>query len=265
MTPSSILNHWDSGRLWPEVPSAEAGFDVAAAYRGALQVRALRIARGETPVGYKIGFTNRTIWPRYNVFAPIWGPVWNSTLTLCDGSGSLSLAGTCQPRIEPETVFGIKSTPVPNASLEDLFDAIAWVAPGFEIVDAHLPGWKFAAPDAVLDGSLHARLLVGRKTPVHTLAANAGQLHAVLAAATVTLRRADTAIDRGTGANVLDSPLNALHHFLTELRQCPGAPDLAPGDVITTGTWTDAWPVAPGQAWSAEFSRPWSNLQVEFR
>jgi 2-keto-4-pentenoate hydratase len=81
MTPSSILEHWDSGRLWTEAPSADAGFDMAAAYQTALQVRALRLERGEVPAGFKIGFTNRTIWPRYDVFAPIWGSVYGSTLT----------------------------------------------------------------------------------------------------------------------------------------------------------------------------------------
>ena len=265
MTPEYMLDHYDRGQLWDAGPGAAPGFDVAAAYQSALRLAALRLARGEKRVGYKIGFTNRTIWPRYNVFAPIWGPVWNSTLMLCDGAGSLSLAGTCQPRIEPETVFGMQSTPAPNASLEDLFDAIAWVAQGFEIVDSHLPGWKFAAPDAVADGSLHARLLVGRQTPVRQMAASAEQLHAVLAAATATLRKGNAVIDQGQGANVLHSPLKALHHFLAELRSCPGASDLMPGDVVTTGTWTDAWPVAPGESWSAEFSPPLPGLKVEFR
>ena len=35
-----------------------------------------RLDRGDTPVGFKIGFTNRTIWPIYGVHAPIWAPVW---------------------------------------------------------------------------------------------------------------------------------------------------------------------------------------------
>ena len=264
MTPQAILDHWDRGQLWPEVPSADAGFDVAAAYQCALQLAELRQARNERPLGYKVGFTNRSIWPRYNVFAPIWGQLWSSTLTLCDGEGALSLAGTCQPRIEPETVFGLKSTPAPGASVDQLFDAIDWVAPGFEIVDSHLPGWKFAAPDAVADGGLHARLLVGRRTPVKDLALSAAQLHDVLAAASVTLRKGGETADRGRGANVLDSPLQALAHFLKELRGCPGAADLMPGDVVTTGTWTDAWPVAAGETWSAEFSSPLSSLTVHF-
>ena len=129
-----------------------AGFDVSAAYQNALAVRDLRIARGEVPRGFKIGFTNRNIWPRYNVYAPIWGTVYDTTLTFCDGHGAVSLTSSCQPRIEPEAVFGMKSTPTINASLDDLFETIDWVAPGFEVVQSHLPDWKFKAADTVADG-----------------------------------------------------------------------------------------------------------------
>ncbi len=264
MTPQTLLDHLDSGQLWTEAPSVNASFDMRAAYQSALEVRKLRITRGEVPRGYKIGFTNRNIWSRYNVFAPIWGVVWNSGLSFCEGDGKVSLANCCQPRIEPETVFGMLSTPAVNASLEELFNAIDWVAPGFEIVQSHLPGWKFAAPDSVADGGLHARLLIGRKVPIRDVATNAGQLDAVLSAAQVTLLKGDDVVERGCGANVLDSPLRALHHFLQELRQCPGAPELMPGDVITTGTWTDAWPIQPAERWTAAFSAPLSRLGVEF-
>ncbi|NBO20261.1 MAG: hydratase, partial [Proteobacteria bacterium] len=43
-------------------------------------MRALRLARGERGRGFKLGFTNRSIWPIYGVYAPIWGTVYDSTL-----------------------------------------------------------------------------------------------------------------------------------------------------------------------------------------
>ncbi len=263
MTPNLLLQHIDSGQAWT-TPSS--GFtDMPSAYQRALQVRALRIARGEVPKGFKIGFTNRTIWPRYGVFAPIWGTVWDTTVTHCDGEGVVSIANTCQPRIEPETVFGMRATPPANATLEQLFDAIDWIAPGFEVVQSHMPDWKFAAPDTAADSGLHARLLIGRKLPLREVASSADALNALLGNAEVTLHKGDVIIDHGRGSNVLDSPLRALHYFLAELRRCPGAPDLSPGDVITTGTWTDAWPILPGDTWSAQFSIPGFALNVSYQ
>ena len=264
MNPQTLLDHLDQGRLWPAPLSARAGFNLDAAYAQALAVRELRIARGERPRGYKVGFTNRTIWARYNVFAPIWGTVWDTTLTLCNGEGRVSLASTCQPRLEPETVFGLKATPVANATLDGLFDAIDWVAPGFEIVQSHLPDWKFLPADTGAAGALHAHLLVGPRVALGELATNAGDLDALLANAGVTLLKNEEPVELGQGSNVLDSPLRALKHFVDTLRACPGAPDLQPGDVVTTGTWTDAWAVRPGERWSARFTEPLPALTVEF-
>jgi 2-keto-4-pentenoate hydratase len=260
MTPQNLLSHYDSAQLWPSA----TGLDVGAAYQAALAVRALRIARGEQPRGYKIGFTNRNIWPRYNATAPIWGAVYSSTLVHCEGQTTLSLQGTSQPRIEPEAVLSLRSTPPANCSLEQLFGCVDWVAPGFEIVQSHLQNWKFALPDAVADGSLHARLIVGKQVPVRSLAGNAQDFCQLLAKAAVKLSCNGQQTDSGQGANVLGDPLSAMLHFVHEVQACPGAPTLQAGDVITTGTWTDAWPIAAGQTWVAQFDAPLSALSLRF-
>jgi 2-oxo-3-hexenedioate decarboxylase len=263
MNPQQVLEHSDSGELWPAGGGA-AFADLPSAYATALAVRTLRLARGELPRGFKVGFTNRTIWSRYNVYAPIWGSMWNTTINHCDGAGSVSLAHLCQPRIEPEAVFGFKAAPPPEASLADLYDALDWVAPGFEIVQSHMPYWKFTAPQTVADTGLHGRLLIGPKTPVDRLARDAEQFHRILAGARVQLHRNGTLLEVGLGANVLDGPLHALMHFLRELRSCPGAPDLAAGDVVTTGTWTDAWPVRAGETWNARFDAALPAIEIRF-
>ena len=261
MSPDDLLAHQDNGRYWPDWP-APLFTDAAQAYRAALAVRERRIARGERPVGFKVGFTNRTIWPRYGVYAPVWGTVWDTTFVQCADAGRLSLADTCEPRLEPECVFGLRATPRADAGLDDLFDALEWVAPGFELVQSHRIGWRFSAAETIADNGLHARLLVGARRPVRELARHAHELHTLLAQATIDLLRGDQPVERGNGAHVLDSPLAALQHFVRELRRCPGAPDLAAGDMVTTGTWTDAWPVRPGERWHARFSAPLPALSV---
>ena len=264
MNPDQLLRCSDEGLLWPA--GAGAAFtDVPAAYQLALQVRALRSARAERPAGYKVGFTNRSIWPRYNVFAPIWGTVWNTTTAHApSGHGSVALARICQPRIEPELVFAFKQTPPAGCSVQQLFASLDWLAPGFEVVQCHLPDWTFQAAQAVADSSLHARLLVGPRVNVAGTAANAAALHTLLASTQAQLLRAGMLVDAGSGAQVLDSPLLALLHFVTELRNCPGAPDIVPGDVVTTGTWTDAFTVQPGEQWTVEFSAALPSLAVTF-
>ena len=268
MNPHTLLAYQDQATFWPNA----TGLDMSAAYQAALAVRALRSQRGEQPTGYKIGFTNQSIWPRYNATAPVWGTVYSSTLTFCEGAASLSLAHICQPRIEPEAVLCLRAAPPAGCSLEQLFECLDWVAPGFEIVQCHLADWKFALPDAVADGSLHARLIVGQRVDVHSLASSANDFCALLAKATTVLNCNHEIKDsqtgeikgRGTGANVLGDPLSALLHFVREIQTTPNAPALQAGDVITTGTWTDAFSVSPGQTWLAAFDAPLSTLRITF-
>ena len=231
--------------------------DLPTAYAAALGVRAARIHTGEVPAGYKVGFTNRSIWPIYQVYQPIWGTVWRSTLQqVPDGEaneGVLSLDGLCEPRIEPEIVFCLRESPPPNCDLASLVRAIEWMAHGFEIVHTHFPGWKFSGAQAVADAGLHGLLLVG-----HRVKLGAGTEPQALAAALASLRVKlygnQVLKDQGVGANALDGPLQALLHFVQALRSTPGAPTLAAGDVITTGTLTDAHPVHSGDAWRSEIS-----------
>ncbi len=261
MTPQTLLAHYDSAQLWP----SSTGLALGQAYTQALALRSLRIARGEQPRGYKIGFTNRSIWPRYNATAPVWGTVYSSTLSHGDGESALSLSGICQPRIEPEAVLSLRAVPPAHCTLAQLFDCIDSVAPGFEIVQSHLKDWKFELPDAVADGSLHARLVLGSQVSAHSLASNAEDFCKLLASCKVSLLCDGQPMDAGVGANVLGDPLSALQHFVHEIQACTGAPALQIGDVITTGTWTDAFPVTSGQTWRAEFGTPLSPLSLHFK
>jgi 2-oxo-3-hexenedioate decarboxylase len=78
-------------------------------------------------------------------------------------------------------------------------------------------------------------------------------LAAMLPGFAVTLSRGDTVIDRGVGANVLKSPALALAHLARVLAELPQFPPLIAGEIVTTGTITDAWPVAPGETWSSDY------------
>ena len=71
-----------------------------------------------------------------------------------------------------------------------------------------------------------------------------------LAAFEIDILRDGEALDHGRAANVLDGPLAALRHFVGLLAADPVNPGIAAGEVVTTGTLTKAFPVAPGQVWS---------------
>jgi 2-oxo-3-hexenedioate decarboxylase len=224
-----------------------AGLAVEDAYRVSAALNAMRQARGETPLGRKIGFTNRTIWPEYGVYAPIWGFVYDSTVHALDATTALSLAGFAEPRIEPEIVFGLAAAPSAGMDEATLLACIDWVAHGFEIVQSIYPQWKFAAADTVAANGVHGALLIGPRHPVDP---RAGEWRVELARFDIDLLCDGRHIDRGHAVNVLDGPLAALRHLVGLLAHDEGNPPLAAGEIVTTGTLTRAMPVKPGETWS---------------
>ena len=129
----------------------------------------MREARGEMPVGRKIGFTNRTIWAEYNVYGPIWGYIYNGTVhNLAEIGDTFSLMGLAEPRIEPEIVFKLALAPAPDMDETALLACIDWVWHGFEIVA--FPDGSFQRPTRSWRSACTGALLIG---PRHSIAAHA--------------------------------------------------------------------------------------------
>lgn len=259
MTPAAVgaladalLAAFEAGSSLAPITEWLPDFDVATAYEVLHEIERRRVAAGWQPVGRKIGFTNRTIWPRYDVYLPMWAHVWRETVTEApEGRATLALDRTAEPRIEPEVVFGLAG-PVPtDADARAALASVAWIAPGFEIVQSQFPGWRFKAPDCTAAFGLHRALVVGPRVAV--TAANRALLADALPGFTLTLRHGDRVVDRGVGANVLDSPALALVHLARVLAGQPAAAPLAAGELVTTGTITDAWPVRAGETWSSDY------------
>lgn len=81
--------------------SCYPGFDLAEAYDVAVQVRAMRAARGETAIGRKIGFTNRAVWGSYSISGPIWNFMFDGTVTdFAAMNNTFAVKGLPEARIE---------------------------------------------------------------------------------------------------------------------------------------------------------------------
>ena len=229
------------------------GLTLEDAYRILARLCELRTARGERVIGRKIGFTNRTIWAEYGVYAPIWGFVFDTTMRGLPpprqaAQHPFRLAPFAEPRIEPEIVFRLAAALSPDMDEAALFGCIDWVAQGFEIVQSVFPGWKFTPADTVIANGLHGALLLA---PVHPVGfSSATDWVSNLARFEIELLRDGEVVDRGHAANVLDGPLSALRHLVGMLARDPVNAPLATGDIVATGTLTRAFPIKPGESWS---------------
>jgi 2-oxo-3-hexenedioate decarboxylase len=236
------------GSLEP-IAARNAQFDLAAAYEVAALVHAARMRDGERPVGRKIGFSNRDLWRPLNVNAPVWGYIYDTTVSYLPRSrGSFALGSLLEPRIEPEIVVKFRTTPAGGGDPQAILSCLEWVAHGFEIVECPFPGWKFQAPDTVAACALHAALLVGEPRSVAELGSDAVVR---LERFTLHLLRNGELHERGGGAKVLGSPLLALAHLIAVLAAQPRALPLGTGELVTTGTLTGAPLVHAGERWSS--------------
>ena len=261
-----LINAYDNATQIAPITDADPSFDVSAAYEVLREIEnRRRIAQGWQTVGRKIGFTNTTIWSRYGVYQPMWAHIWShSTHFAKDGHATLDLKSFVQPRIEPEVVFRLRSPiPLTKEPLE-ILRCVDWIAPGFEVVQSHFPNWKFTAPDCTAAFGLHGALLVGATIPVTNR--NREALAAALPTFALTLRKGRAVVDRAVGANVLGSPALALSHLARVLATQPQFEALAAGEIVTTGTVTDAWPIAPGQTWASDYGALGiGGMTVEFK
>jgi 2-oxo-3-hexenedioate decarboxylase len=247
-----VLDVLGTGRQLDPFSRVYPDFKLKDAYNVTAKVRAGREAQGERSVGRKIGFTNRTIWSEYGVYAPIWGYVYDRTVFDLTGDPlEVSLSGLAEPRIEPEIVFGLATPPEPGMDEEALMQCIDWIAHGFEIVQSIFPDWSFQAPDTVAAYGLHGRLFVG---PHHPAAGRRNEWASELSRFEIDLFRNGAHIDHGAAINVLDGPLLALRHLADTLVQDEHSPSLAAGEIVTTGTLTRAFPVAAGEEWTTQLT-----------
>ncbi|MEP7083694.1 MAG: decarboxylase [Betaproteobacteria bacterium] len=227
-----------------------ADFDVDTAYAVAHLIHDSRTAAGAVPVGRKIGFTNASMWPVYDVHEPIWGYVYDSTVVRMQSAAE---GATCrigrysEPKIEPEIILHFGATPAANADVPGILSCVDWIAHGFEIVQSAYPGWKFKIADTIANSAMHATLLVGPPQPVAQLGPD---LIDKLERFSLALLRNGVVEDTGVGANVLGSPLAAVQHLLRVLARQPQYPPLSRGEMVTTGTLTAAMSVHPGENWS---------------
>ena len=260
-----ILAAGDGAMSIPPISDADPAFDLTAAYAVSAAITRRRIARGERPVGWKIGFTNRTIWDQYDVHAPIWAPVYDTTVRDVPFNEPIEcgLGSLVEPRIEPEIVFRVAKSPAPGVEGEALFACLDGVAHGYEIVQSIYPAWRFKPADTAAAFGLHGRLFHGPFATVTGPDAR-DEWPPRLEDFEIVLSRGGVEIDRGHGRNVLDGPLFALAHFVRELDKMTGE-RLKPGDVVTTGTVTKAFPVKAGETWSTRLLRiPLPGLTIEF-
>lgn len=137
----------------------ELGIDDAYAIQAALLE--LRLARGDTLAGAKLGLTSAAKQEQMGVDEPVYG--WVAASSVLGDDGIVALDELIHPRCEPEIVFVLaEDLSGPGVDAGDVLDATDTIVGGIEIIDSRYKAFSFTLPDVIADNTSAARVAIGR-------------------------------------------------------------------------------------------------------
>lgn len=120
-----------------------------------LAARRQKIAAGETPAGWKVGFGAKAAMEKLGISAPLVGYLMQSGEM--ESGGTVSLAGWTQPVAEPEVAVYVGRDLAGNIDEATAEDAIVALAPAIELADVAFAPEKV---EAILDGNIFQRRFI---------------------------------------------------------------------------------------------------------
>ena len=134
-----------------------------------------KTAAGRTVEGHKIGLTSKAMQQSFNINEPDYGALLDD-MFYADGS-ELPMDRFILPRLEVELAFVLgKPLSGPNCNIFDVLNAVEYVTPAVEIIDARIhqvdPETKVTRKvvDTILDNAAGAALVTGGRPfrPIET-------------------------------------------------------------------------------------------------
>lgn len=197
-----------------------------------------RLARGETLIGVKMGFTSRAKAIQMGVNDLIYGKL-TSSMFVEDG-GSTNLKDYVHPRVEPELAFLLNKPLDGTEGMLEAYAAVEAVAPAIEIIDSRYENFKFSLIDVVADNSSSSSFVLGHWQKKPEDPTNLGMI----------LNFNGSTVQVGSTAAVMGNPVRSL---VTAARMLAEAGErLEVGQVVLTGGATAAEALKPSISVSAE-------------
>jgi 2-oxo-3-hexenedioate decarboxylase len=193
---------------------------------------ALREARGECVIGWKMGLTSAAKREQMNLDQAIWGVLTDAMLVA--NAGELRVADGVHPKIEPEIALRLGQPLSGRVTRAQAWAAVDGVCAALEVLDSRYVGFKyFSLPDVVADNASSWRFVLGPwEAPCD------------VADLPMAMAVNEVVVQSGTSAAISGHPVESL----VQLMDLLGEFDLSlpAGAIILTGAATLAEPLHPG-------------------
>jgi 2-oxo-hept-3-ene-1,7-dioate hydratase len=208
----------------------------------------LKASAGGEVRGHKIGLTSKAMQVSSNIGEPDYGALM-SDMFFIDGC-ALPIERFIAPRVEVELAF-ILGKPLngPRCTIFDVLDAVDYVTPAVEIIDARIhqidPATKVTrkVTDTISDNAAGAGLLLGGR-PFKPLDGDMRWISALL-------YRNGAIEESGVAAAVLNHPANGVAWLANKL--APHGETLKAGEVILGGSFTRPVYAHAGDTFHADY------------
>jgi 2-keto-4-pentenoate hydratase len=149
-----------------------------------------------------------------------------------------------QPRIEAELAFVMaEDVTGPGVTSVDVLNATVAVVPSFEIIDSRVADWRIRIQDTIADNGSSGGFVTGSQLmPVD--AVNLKYVGLVL-------EKNGLVLDTAAGAAIMGHPAQSVV-WLANALGVMGVP-LKKGEIVLSGSFTKAYPVAVGDVFTATF------------
>ena len=219
---------------------------------------ALKLAEGRTLKGHKIGLTSKAMQNTSQIDEPDYGALLDDMFF--DDGGTIPTGRFIVPRVEVELAFVLgKRLTGPNCTIFDVYDAVDYVVPALEIIDARSqsidPDTKRPRKvfDTIADNAANAGVVIGGR-PVRPRDVDLRWVAAIMSRNGVVEETGVSVIGMGHPAVCVAWLANTL---------IERGERLSKGDIVMSGAFARALPVASGDAFEADFDR-YGTLAVSF-
>lgn len=218
----------------------------------------MKLARGRTIRGHKIGLTSRAMQRFSNINEPDYGALLDD-MFYSDGR-DLPVSRFIVPHVEVELAFILKDRLTgPNCTLFDVLSATNYVVPAAEIIDYRIrqtdPDTKLnrKVMDTISDNAACGALVVGGR-PFKPMDHDMRWISAIM-------YRNGVIEDTGVAAAVLNHPANGPAWLANKLH--PFGVSLEPGQLVLGGSFTSAVPARAGDTFNIDYG-PFGQVTMRF-
>jgi 2-keto-4-pentenoate hydratase len=217
-----------------------------------LELRRRRLAEGDSPLGWKVGFGAPAMLKRLDITGPLVG--FLTCGARVQSGESVSLAGWTKPVAEPEIAVHVGRDVPAGADPATAAAAIAGISPAIELADLTAPPED---PERILSGNIYQRhVVLSGAGPARAGSAADGLTCRLIRQGRELARTSDPQANTGEWIAIVRHVADVLAAFGERLRA---------GEIIITGSVVAPLTIEPGEDGIAFEVDPLGGVAVRFQ